>query len=124
MAYNKVTWLSDPTQLTERFQRWLPNASPYARVYLQLVAIPGGAVLARVVPIAECLTALSMLTGVYTNVAASAAIFMIVNFHIATSSFSSIDFLRDGTGPPMFAALLALAIAGRRLPYTLRVGAS
>jgi hypothetical protein len=69
--------------------------------------------------VAEFLTALSMLTGVYTNIAAAAALFMILNFHTATSSFSSIEFLRDGTGPPMFAALIALALAGRRLPYRL-----
>jgi len=120
MSYNKLTWLGDPAQLTGRFERWLPNASPYARMYLHYVAIPGGTVFARVVPISEFLTALSMLTGVYVNVAAAAALFMILNFHTATSSFSSIEFLRDGTGPPMIAALLALAVAGRGLPYSLR----
>jgi uncharacterized membrane protein YphA (DoxX/SURF4 family) len=120
MSYNKVAWVGDPAQLTLRFDRWLPNASPYARVYLQAVAIPGGAVFARIVPIAELLTALSMFTGVYTNIAAMAALFMILNFHTATSSFSSIEFLRDGTGPPMIAALFAVAMAGRSLPYSLR----
>ena len=122
MSYNKLAWLGDPTQLAARFQRWLPNASPYAHVYLQYVAIPGGVAFARIVPIAEFLTAISLLSGVYTNVAAIAALFMILNFHTATSSFSSIEFLRDGTGPPMFAALIALAIAGHRLPYSLRFG--
>ena len=64
MSYNKLAWFDDPAQLTQRFQRWLPNAAPYARVYLQTMAIPGGEVFARVVPIAEFLTALSMFTGV------------------------------------------------------------
>jgi hypothetical protein len=122
MSYNKLAWLGDPAQLTNRFQRWLPTASPYAHVYLEYVAIPGGVAFARIIPIAELLTALSMLTGVYTNVAAMAALFMILNFHTATSSFSSIEFLRDGTGPPMFAALSAVAIAGRHLPYSIRLG--
>ncbi len=122
MSYNKLTWLGDPAQLTDRFQRWLPNAAPYARVYLQEVAIPGGVVFARVVPLAEFLTAVSMFTGVLTNVAAGAALFMILNFHTATSAFSSIEFLRDGTGPAMIAALLALAIGGGNLPYRLRLG--
>src|SRR5262245_1470235 len=89
MSYNKVAWLSDPAQLTDRFQHWLPTASPYARVYLQTIAIPGGLLFARIVPIAEFLTALSMFTGVMTNVAAGAALFMILNFHTATSAFSS-----------------------------------
>lgn len=120
-SYNKLGWLGEPTLLTQRFQLWLPDASPYARLYLEHLAIPGSAVFARVVPIAEFLTALSMLTGVYTNVAAAAALFMILNFHVATSSFSSVAFLRDATGPPIFAALIALALAGRQLPYSLQL---
>ena len=119
MSYNKRAWLGDPALLTDRFQRWLPTAAPYARYYLETVAIPGGPAFARVVPIAELLTAISMFTGRYTNVTAAAALFMVLNFHTATSSFSSIEFLRDGTGPPMIAALLALAIAGGRLPFSV-----
>ena len=113
MSYNKRAWFADPTQLSGRFDRWLPNAAPYAQVYLRTVAIPGANVLARVVPVAEFLTALSMLTGIWTNVSAPLALLMILNFHTATSSFSSIEFLRDGTGPPMFAALMALTKIGR-----------
>lgn len=120
MSYNKLAWLGDPEELTGRFQRWLPTASPYARAYLQVVAIPGGEAFARIVPVAEFLVGVSLLTGVYTNVAALGALFMILNFHVATSSFSSIEFLRDGTGPPLIAALLALGIAGGRLPFSLR----
>jgi len=120
MSYNKRQWLGDPAQLTERFQLWLPSVSPYAQLYLKYVAIPGGSVFARLVPIAEFLTALSMLTGVYTNVAAVMALLMILNFHVATGALSSSEFLRDATGPPMFAALIALAIGGRHLPYSLR----
>jgi uncharacterized membrane protein YphA (DoxX/SURF4 family) len=119
MSLNKIGWLADPTLLTERFERWLPTAAPYARVYLELVAIPGGPVFARLVPIGEFCTALAMFTGVFTNVAAGVALLMILNFHLATGSFSSVEFLRDGTGPPMMAALLALALAGRRLPFAL-----
>lgn len=119
MSLNKVAWLSNPDLLAQRFTRWLPTASPYARIYLQDVAIPGAALFARVVPVAEFCTALAMFTGVFTNVAAGAALLMILNFHTATSSFSSWDFLRDGTGPPMFAALIAVALAGRDLPFSL-----
>ena len=120
MSLNKVAWLSNPALLSQRFERWLPNASWYAQPYLRTVAIPGAAVFARLVPIGEFLTAMAMFTGVYTNVAAAAALFMILNFHTATSSFSSMDFMRDGTGPPMFAALLALALVKGPLPFSLR----
>src|SRR5262245_24208202 len=98
MSINKVAWLTNPNLLTDRFTRWMPNAAPYAKVYLRNVAIPGGPVFARVVPVAEFLTAMAFFTGVLTNVAAGLALFMIFNFHTATSSFSSIEFLRDGTG--------------------------
>jgi hypothetical protein len=50
--------------------------------------------------------------------AAVAALLMVLNFHFATSAFWSIDFLRDGTGFPLLGALLALAIAGKRLPFS------
>ncbi len=119
MSLNKVGWFGNPNLLTDRFIRWMPTASPYARVYLRAVAIPGGRVFARVVPIAELLAALAFLTGVRTHLAAAAALLMIMNFHIATSSFSALDFLRDGTGPPMFAALAALACVRETLPFSL-----
>ena len=104
MSLNKIAWFGDPDVLAQRFQRWLPMASPYARI----------------VPVAEFCTAMAMLSGVFTNVAAGAALFMILNFHLATSAFSSPEFLRDGTGPPMIAALIALALAGRDLPFSAR----
>lgn len=122
MSVNKVAWLTNPNLLADRFTRWLPDASPYASVYLRTVAIPGAPIFARVVPIAEFLTALAMFTGLKTNFAAAAALFMIFNFHLATSSFSSTDFLRDGTGPPMFAALLALTLVRRPLPFSAGSG--
>lgn len=120
MSLNKVDWLANPDLLAQRFQRWLPNAAWYAQPYLRFVAIPGADAFARLVPIGEFCTAVAMLAGVYTNIAAGVALFMILNFHVATSSFSSVDFLRDGTGPPLFAALIALALVKGPLPYSLR----
>jgi hypothetical protein len=121
MSLNKLAWLANPDLLADRFTRWLPTAAPYARMYLQTVAIPGAEVFARVVPIGEFLTAIAMHAGNRTNIVAAAALFMIINFHLATSSFSSVAFLRDGTGPPLFAALLALALTPRRLPASVGV---
>jgi uncharacterized membrane protein YphA (DoxX/SURF4 family) len=120
MSLNKISWLANPDVLAQRFERWLPNASWYAQVYLHGVAIPGAPLFARVVPISEFCAAMAMLSGRFTRVTAVAALFMIVNFHLATSSFSSIEFLRDGTGPPMFAALLAVALTKGPLPFSVR----
>jgi len=44
---------------------------------------------------------------------------MVLNFHFATSAFWSVDFLRDGTGFPVLGGLLAVAINGSRLPFTV-----
>jgi uncharacterized membrane protein YphA (DoxX/SURF4 family) len=120
MSLNKVSWLANPDLLAQRFERWLPNAAWHAQVYLGGVAIPGAPLFARVVPVGELCAALAMLSGRCTRVAAIAALFMILNFHLATSSFSSIEFLRDGTGPPMFAALLAVALTKGPLPLSVR----
>jgi hypothetical protein len=49
-------------------------------------------------------------------VAAVVTLAMVFNFHFATSAFSW-EFLRDGTGPPVLGGLMALAIAGRQLPF-------
>ncbi len=120
MSLNKLDWFGNPDLLAQRFHRWLPHASPYARVYLEWVAIPGAPLFARLVPLGEFVTALAMFTGVFTDIAAAAALLMVLNFHLATSAFSSPEFFRDGTGFPIIAALLALALGGGRLPYALR----
>jgi uncharacterized membrane protein YphA (DoxX/SURF4 family) len=121
MSLNKLAWLGNPDLLTDRLERWLPTASPYAKPYLESVAIPGAAVFARLVPIGEFLTAMALLSGAFTRAAAGMALVMISNFHLATSAFSSWAFLQDGTGPPLLAALLALAIAGHDLPFAVRL---
>jgi uncharacterized membrane protein YphA (DoxX/SURF4 family) len=121
MGLGKLAWITNPDLLTQRFEQWLPHAAPYARWYLQTIAIPGAPVFARVVPIAELCTAVALISGVLTNVAAALAFLMVLNFHVATSAVTSTDFLRDGTGPPLLAILLALAIAGRQLPYSFAI---
>lgn len=120
MGLNKIEWLTNTDLLAERFVRWLPNASQYARWYLESVAIPGAPVFARLVPLAELATAAALILGVQIRVAAPLALAMVLNFHLATSALFSWEFLRDGTGPPVLGALLALAIAGWRLPFCLK----
>jgi hypothetical protein len=35
---------------------------------------------------------------------------LMLNFHFGTSAFFAWEFLRDGTGPPVIAALIAMLI--------------
>lgn len=121
MAANKLAWIEGPELLTQRFEQWLPTAAPYAKWYLHTIAIPGAPVFARVVPMAELCTGVALVTGTMTNVAAGAAFVMVLNFHVATSAFSSSEFLRDATGPPLLASLLALALAGGNLPFSIKL---
>jgi uncharacterized membrane protein YphA (DoxX/SURF4 family) len=120
MAANKIAWLTNSDLLLERFQRWAPHARPWVRWYLEKIAIPGAPVFARVVPIAEFCTSMALIIGFWPRLAAALALLMVLNFHFATASFWATDFLRDGTGPPLLGALLALAIGGNRMPWVFR----
>ena len=119
MGLNKVEWLTNSDLLAERFVRWLPNAAPHARWYLENVAIPGAPLFARIVPLGELCAGAALILGVHIRVVAPITISMVLNFHFATSALPTWAFLRDGTGLPVLGALLALAIAGERLPFCL-----
>ena len=112
MGMNKLAWMIEPALLGERFGAWLPSAEPYARWYLETVAIPGVSLFARLVPIAEIGTGAALIVGIRVRLVAGAAMFMVLNFHAATGAFSSWSFLRDGTGLPVLGSLLALTLAG------------
>jgi uncharacterized membrane protein YphA (DoxX/SURF4 family) len=117
MGMNKIGWLADSDLLARRFTLWLPTAAPYARWYLETVAIPSVPLLAWLVPLGELCAAMALILGIRIHVVSAIALVMVLNFHLATSAFSSWAFLRDGTGPPVLGALLALALAGQRLPF-------
>ena len=48
--------------------------------------------------------------GLWIRPAAAIALFLVLNFHFGTSALYAWEFLRDGTGPPILAALVALVI--------------
>ena len=120
MAFNKIAWLTDGNLLLQRFERWAPDARPSVRWYLETIAIPAAPLFARLVPIAEFSAGTALILGFWPRLVALLALFMILNFHFATASFWSWDFLRDGTGPPLFGALLAVAIGGGKMPWCVR----
>jgi len=119
MSLQKVGWLFDSGVLLQRLEGWLPTAAPSARWYLDTIAIPGVAVFARVVPVAELSAGLALILGVWPRAASALALVMVMNFHFATGAFFAWEILRDGTGPPLLAGLLALAVAGKDLPFAM-----
>lgn len=110
MAMNKVQWLSQPDLLLNRFVKWAPVATAPVRWYLQHVAIPAAPLLARAIPIGEFSVGVAFILGIAVRPAAILALFLVLNFHFGTSAFFAWEFLRDGTGPPLLAALIAMAI--------------
>ena len=120
MSSSKIAWFTDSSILLTKFQTiFLPKAPPIVRWYLETVCIPGAPLFARLVPLGEIATGLALILGFWTRMAAIAAFLMVINFHFATSAFWSTDFLRDGTGLPVLGGLLAVAINGSRLPFSV-----
>ena len=119
MAFNKIAWLTDGNLLLQRFERWAPDARPPVRWYLETIAIPAAPFFARLVPIAEFSTGTALIIGFWPRMVALLALLMVLNFHFATASFWSWEFLRDGTGPPLFGGLLAIAVGGAKMPWTI-----
>lgn len=119
MGLNKLAWLTDSGILMGKLQIFLKGASPSAAWYIQTVAMPGVPLFARVVPIAELATAVALIAGFSTRLAAALALLMVLNFHFATGEMLSREFLLDGAGFPVVGALLALAIGGGKLPWTI-----
>ena len=118
MSFSKTAWFVDSSILLQKFQQWLPTASPSARWYVETVCIPGAPIFARLVPIGEFCTGIALIAGFWTRMAAILAFLMVLNFHFATSGFWAPDFLRDGTALPVLGGLLALAISGSQLPLS------
>jgi uncharacterized membrane protein YphA (DoxX/SURF4 family) len=120
MCSSKIAWLTNSSILQQKFETiFLPKAPPIVRWYLETVCIPGAPLFARLVPLGELAAGLALIFGFWTRMAAIAAFLMVLNFHFATSAFWSIDFLRDGAGLPVLGGLLAIAISGARLPFSV-----
>jgi uncharacterized membrane protein YphA (DoxX/SURF4 family) len=120
MSSTKIAWFTDGNILLQKLQMiFLPKAPPIVRWYLETVCIPGAPLFARLVPLGEIAAGVALILGVWTRMAATVAFLMALNFHFATSAFWSIDFLRDGTGFPLLGGLLAIAISGARLPFSV-----
>jgi uncharacterized membrane protein YphA (DoxX/SURF4 family) len=119
MAVDKIEWLMDGGFLVRRLQEWRGIARPLARWYLDTIAIPGAPVFARVVVIAELTAGSALVLGIKVRLAAALALLMVLNFHIASDVIFRYDYLINAYGLPVVGGLLALAVGGSRLPFSV-----
>lgn|SRR5688572_22364639 len=119
MALDKIEWLSDSTMLTRRLQEWRGTVRPLARWYLDTIAIPGAPVFARVVVLAELASGTALILGVKIRLAAALAFLMVLNFHLASDLVFRYSYLINAYGLPILGGLLALAVGGTRLPFSV-----
>jgi uncharacterized membrane protein YphA (DoxX/SURF4 family) len=117
---NKLPWLMDSGILAERLGNWMRSAPPAVQWYLERLAIPGVPLFARLVPLAELGTGVALILGFWPRLVAGFALLMVANFHFALSSYYSMEFFRDAAGLPVMGALLAIAMGGARLPWSVR----
>jgi uncharacterized membrane protein YphA (DoxX/SURF4 family) len=119
MGLDKVGWLLDADLLRAELRGWINQAPPLSRWYIETIAIPGAPVFARLVLVGELAVAAALLTGRHVRVAAVAGLFMVINFHVAMGVALRWNYLWNGYGPPVLGGLLALAIGGATLPWSL-----
>jgi len=112
-SLDKLAWFTHPNVLGVKLDAFVAKATPLNRWWLTLL-LPGVAVFARLVPLAEFTGGLSLIVGRYSRVAATLAFLMILNFHLATGALFHSEFLSDAQGFPVLGGLLAVALAGRK----------
>jgi uncharacterized membrane protein YphA (DoxX/SURF4 family) len=119
MGLTKIDWLMDGGILAGMLQEWRGAARPLARWYLDTVAIPGAPVFARVVFLAEVVAGAALVLGVRVRLTAFLALLMVLNFHVASDVMFHYSYLINPYGLPTLGGLLALALAGTRLPFSV-----
>ena len=122
MGLDKAGWLANPDLLSRQLHEWLGRAPAPSRWYLETIAIPGVPVFARLVLAGELAVAAALLAGFHVRLAALAGLFMVVNFHFAMGVLLQYSYLWNGYGPPVLGGLVALAIGGARLPFSVSSG--
>ena len=119
MGLDKIEWLTDSGFLLRRLQEWRGLARPLARWYLDTVAIPGAPIFARLVVLAELAAGSALVLGMKVRLAATLALLMVINFHIASDVMLRYEYLINAYGLPVLGGLLALAVGGSRLPFSV-----
>jgi uncharacterized membrane protein YphA (DoxX/SURF4 family) len=115
----KLAWFTDTSILAEQLRGWREGAAPSTQWYIDTVAASAVPLFARVVPLAEISAGVALIVGFWTRLAAVLALLMVANFHYARGFFYDHEFLADGAGLPVLGGLLALALGGSRLPFSV-----
>jgi uncharacterized membrane protein YphA (DoxX/SURF4 family) len=121
-AITKLRWLVDSSILSSQFTLWMQSVAPgsFSQSYLQRVAVPGAAVLARLVPAGEFISGLALLVGFWTPIFALLAFIMVLNYHLASGAIFHMSFLASPAGLPVLGSTLGLAMGGVRLRWSVR----
>ena len=119
MGLGKTAWFGDSGFLVAELEGWREFAPSMSRWYLETVAIPGAPVFARLVVLGELATGAALVIGFRIRPAATVALLMILNFHIAMGVIFTYGYLTNGYGLPVVGGLLALVIGGTKLPLSL-----
>jgi thiosulfate dehydrogenase [quinone] large subunit len=120
MSLSKIAWLTDSSILVGQLTGWANEAGPFSRWYLETFCLPGAPIFARVVPVAELSTGLALILGIYTRIAATLGLLMILNFHVASGIIFTYAYLTNGYGLPVLGGLVALALGGSNLPMSVK----
>ena len=114
----KLSWFLDGGVLADRLDQWLAGAHLASRWYIENLK-PGIPLFARLVPAGEIAVGVALVLGFWTRLAALVGLLMVANFHVAQGLMFSTQILTDGVGLPVLGGLLALGIAGDRLPLSV-----
>ena len=119
MGLGKLDWAADSSLLENELRNWWGPAPAISKLYIDWFAMPLHPILARLVLLGEVTTGLALVAGYRLRLAALAALFMILNFHFAMGLLFSPAYLTNGYALPVVGGLAAVAVGGRRLPYSL-----
>ena len=119
MGVNKLAWITDSDILVSQLLQWRDLTSGSSLWYLETIALPGAAVFARLVPVAEICAGFALFVGFRVRLIALLTLVMIFNFHFASGVIFTMSYLTNGYGPPVVGGLLALGVGGRRLAWSV-----
>ncbi len=118
MGFGKLGWFADSSFLVAELRGWWGSAPALSRWYIDMVAMPGASLFARLVLFGELASGGALVAGFRVRLAAGVALLMVLNFHFASGVIFQWSYLTNGYGLPVVGSLAALALGGRRLPFS------
>ncbi len=122
MGYGKLGWAVDSSLLEDQLRAWWGPAPTISKWYIDWFAMPGVPLFARLVLLGELSTGLALVVGYRPQLAALAALLMVLNFHFAMGLLFTSEYLTNGYALPVVGGLAALAVGARRLPFCVAGG--